>query len=261
MKYFRTFLLALQSEFTSRASTIGWFLVATIPSIVLVLVWFSILGQRQSINGFTKGDFIIYYLFVTIGWYIVGGTFGLTTGNGIKNGTINTTLLKPYDVVLGQAIQEQAWKVLSLFIAIPITAIILYVFKDIIHIHLSLEASLLLILSLILGGINFALMEGIVGITAFWVIEMWPVEQVKQIMLSLFGGLLVPLSLMPPTVLFFANLLPFKYMFYVPVTILLSKTSTPFLDVGIQFLYIIFLFGLYKLIWSLGIKKYEGVGA
>jgi ABC-2 type transport system permease protein len=261
MRYLRTFLLALESEFISRANLLGWFLVGAIPSIVLVLVWFAILGDRPSVNGFTKGDFLIYYTFVTVGWYIVGGTFGVTTGNGIKNGTINTTLLKPYDVVLGQGIQEQAWKVLSIFITFPITAIVLYLFRDIIHIQLTFEQGLLLILSLILGGINFALAEGIVGITAFWVTDMWPVDHIKNILLSLFGGLLVPLALMPPTVLLFANILPFKYMFYVPVSILLSKSSNPVLDVGIQALYIFILFGIYKFIWNLGIRKYEAIGS
>lgn len=261
MKYFRTFLLALESEFISRVNLLGWFIVGSISSIVLVLVWFAILGDRPNVGGFTKGDFIIYYIFITIGWYIVGGSFDVTTGNGIKNGTINTTLLKPYDVVLGQGIQEQAWKVLSMLITLPITALVLFIFKDIIYIHLTLAQIFLLILSLILGGINFALMEGIVGITGFWVTNVWPVAQVKEILLSLFGGLLVPLTLMPPAILFLANFLPFKYMFYIPVSIILSKNPNPLIDVGIQAVYIFVLFGFYKFIWRLGIRKYEAVGS
>lgn len=260
MKYFRTFLLALESEFISRANLVGWFIVGSIPSIILVLVWFAILGDRPSVSGFTKGDFIVYYIFVTISWYIVGGAFAISTGNGIRNGTINTTLLKPYDVVLGQGIQEQAWKVLSLLITFPITAIVLYLCRDIIRVDLSAGQIALLIISLVLGGINFAILEGIVGISAFWVTDMWGVGRVKDIFLSLFGGLLVPLALMPPIILFFANILPFKYMFYVPVSILLSKSSNPLWDVGIQAVYIFILFGLYKFIWSLGVRKYEAIG-
>jgi ABC-2 type transport system permease protein len=260
MRYLRTFLLALQAEFTSRVNLIGWFLVGAIPSIVLVLVWFAILGDRPSINGFTKGDFLIYYTFVTVGWYIVGGTFGINTGNRVKDGTINTTLLKPYDVVLGQGIEEQAWKVMSIVMTFPITVLVLYLFRDIIHIQLAWGTVPILIAALILGGINFALVEAIVGITAFWVTDVWPVDHVKRILLSLFGGLLVPLTLMPPIVLNIANLLPFKYMFYIPVSILLSKSQNPLLDVGLQALYIFILFWIYKLIWNLGIRKYEAIG-
>lgn len=260
MKYLRTFLLALETEFISRVNIVGWFVVNIIPSIVLVLVWFAILGDRNSVGGFSKGDFIIYYLFVTISWYIVGGTFSINTGNKIKNGAITTTLLKPYDVVLGQGLEEQAWKVISFVISLPITLLIIFLFRDLIHLHLNGIQILLILLSLILGGINFALIEALVGISAFWFTESWPLDRIKYILLSLFGGQLVPTSLMPPFIRFLANLLPFKYMFYVPVSILLNKTPTPLLDVGTQLLYILLLFGLYKLVWSLGIKKYEGVG-
>lgn len=260
MKYLRTFLLALQVEFSSRINIFGWFLVCLIPSLILMMVWFAILGERQSINGFTKGDFTVYYLFITIGWYIVGGTFGQTTGNKIKNGMINTTLLKPYDVVFGQAIEEQAWKVISLFLSLPIVALIIFLLRDIIYIHLSYGHVLFLIISLMLGGINFALIQGLVGISAFWLTEVWPVDNLRSILLSLFGGLLVPLALMPPAIRFLADFLPFKYMFYVPVSILLSKTSNPYFDIGIQCLYAVILFGIYKLVWGVGIKKYEAIG-
>lgn len=260
MKYVRTFLLALQVEFSSRINIFGWFLCSLLQSLLLMFVWFSILGERQSISGFTKGDFAVYYLFIMVGWYIVGGTFGLSTGRKIKNGMINTTLLKPYNVVLGQCLEEQAWKAISFFLALPIVGLIIFLLRDIISIHLSSGHILLLIVSLILGGINFALVQGLIGISAFWITEVWPVDHLRVILLSLFGGLLVPITLMPPIVRFFADFLPFKYMFYVPVSILLSKNPAPYFDAGIQLLYIGILFGIYKLVWNSGIKKYEAVG-
>ena len=260
MKYVRTFLLGIQVEFLLRINIFGWFLQGLIPSLLLIFVWFVILGDRPSINGFTKGDFAVYYLFITVGWYIVGGTFGITTGNKIKDGMINTTLLKPYNVVLGQGIEEQAWKVLSLCLSLPVVVLILFLLRNTIHIRLSLEQTGLLIVSLLLGAINFALLEGISGITAFWVTEMSPVYHLKSVLLSLFGGCLVPLALMSHPIRLLADILPFKYMFYVPVSILLSKTSRPGADIAIQAFYIILLFGVYKIIWQRGIKKYEAVG-
>lgn len=261
MKYLRTLLLSLQSEFISRANLVGWFIVGIIPSLILVLVWLAILGDKPSINGFTRGDFIIYYVFITFSWYIVGGNFVYPLGHGIKEGLINTTLLKPYDVVLGQGIKEQAWKILSFFVALPPTLLVLYLFRDSIHLNLTFYQVLLLIISLILGGINFALLEAITGITAFWVTEIWPVAQLNEMLLSLFGGRLLPLTLMPASILFIANILPFKYTFYVPVSILLSKSSDIFFDVSVQLLYLFILLLVYKLVWNLGIKRYEAVGA
>lgn len=260
MKYWRTFLLAIQREFNTRINLIGWFLVGTIPTIVLVLVWFSILGAQESLNGFTRGDFIVYYLAMTVSWYIVGGTFGRTVGYQIKDGAANTTLLKPYNIVLGTGIKEQAWKVLSFLISIPVTLTVIFLFRDIIHVNFSFYQTVLLVISLILGGLNFAFIEALIGISAFWVTEIWPVVQVNDIFQSLFGGRYIPLALMPPSVLWLTNILPFKYLFYVPVSILLSKNNHPLTDISIQLVYLILLFLLYKLVWNLGIKKYEAVG-
>jgi len=252
--------LALQREFIGRINIAGWFVVGTIPTIVLVLVWFAILGEQGSLNGFTKGDFIIYYLAMTLSWYIVGGNFGRSVGNKIKNGTINTTLLKPYNIVLGNGIEEQAWKVLSFLFAMPAALVIIILFRDTIHVSFPPSQSIFLIVSLILGGINFALMEALIGISAFWVTEIWPVAHVNDILQSLFGGRYIPLALMPPSLLWLTNILPFKYLFYVPVSILLSKNTQPILDIGIQLLYVILMFVVYKIIWYMGIKRYEGVG-
>ncbi len=260
MKYLRTFFIALEAEFASRVNILGWFLVGLIPIIVLIFVWLAIIGDQQSINGFTKGDFIVYYLFLQLSWYIVGGGFGYNVGDAIKKGQINTTLLKPYDVVFSHYIQEQAWKLLSLCIAIPVSSTILFLFRDSIHIHFSFEKGILLIISLILGGILFALLEALTGLTAFWLTEIRPVTRLKETVLSLFGGMLIPLTLMPTVLFNLANILPFKYMFYVPISILLDKSPHAFLDVMIQAGYIVLFYALYKFVWSIGIKKYEAVG-
>lgn len=260
MKYLRTLLLALQSEFQYRANLVGWFIVGIIPAITLAFVWLAILGEKTDIGGFSKGDFIVYYFFMSVGWYLVGGTFGYALGTSIKNGSVNITLLKPYNIALDAGVREQAWKIISLGIALPITAIFFYLFKDIIHINLSLFEIALLIISLMLGGIIFALVEAIVGLGAFWVTESWPLVMLKDFTLSLLGARLIPFTLMPIYVQFVANILPFKYMFYVPLSILLKKAENPLFDVLVQGLFVIILFLLYKFIWNCGIRRYEAIG-
>ena len=65
MKYFRTFLFALQTEMQYRANLVMWFVVGAIGPLTMVMVWFAILGEKSSIGGYTKGDFVIYYLLMT----------------------------------------------------------------------------------------------------------------------------------------------------------------------------------------------------
>jgi len=90
---------------------------------------------------------------------------------------------------------------------------------------------------------------------------MWPIAHVNDMLFSLFGGRMLPLTLMPPVILFIANLLPYKYIFHIPVSILLSKSSNMYLDIGLQFLYICILALIYQFVWIKGIQKYEAIGS
>lgn len=260
MKYWRTFLLGLQTQFQYRTNLLGWMIVSAIPAFVLINVWFAILGNKSSINGFSKGDFIVYYLFMAFGWYIVGGWYGQFLGEAIQRGEVNTSLLKPYSIVLERAFSEQAWKVVSIIIGLPILLIILFFLRDSIHLSLSFKEGLLLLLSLLLGGINFALVEAIIGVSGFWFVQMWPVSNLNYIAGLLFGGLSVPLVLMPQSLQVVASILPYKYQFYIPITLLLHKSTAPLLDISIQVLSICILFCIYKLLWQLGIRKFEAIG-
>lgn len=260
MKYLRTFLLAIQSQLQNRGNLLGWFLVVAVPPVIFVAIWLSILGNKQNVGGFSKSDFIVYYFFQSLSWYIVGGTFSRWYGDWIKNGTINKTLLKPYNVILEIFLREQAWKVMSLIISLPIVVVLIILLHNYINIHLTLYTVFLTIFSLALGGINFALLEAIVGNSAFWITYVWPIADFETILLDLFGGLLVPIALMPKTLQQIAFFLPFKYIFYTPTSIFLQKSKNPIFDIFIQLLFILMLFIFFRILWSLGIRKYESVG-
>src|SRR5688572_15969263 len=130
MKYWRTFLLALQTEMQYRANLVMWLVTGAISPLTMVMVWFAILGSRHEVGGYTQGDFVTYYLFFTLGWYIVGGSFARQIGRAIHDGDINKTLLKPYSIVIGAAVSEQAWKFTSLLVTMPALVVVLYLMRD-----------------------------------------------------------------------------------------------------------------------------------
>ncbi len=260
MKYWRTFLLALQTELQYRANLVGWFVVGAIEPITMVLVWFAILGERQEVAGYGRGDFILYYIFVTLAWYIVGGNFCHQIGNAIHNGDINKTLLKPYSIVWGAAMAEQAWKVTSLLLTIPIFTLILYLTRDYISWQVAPAQLLYLPITLILAAIIFALTQACTGILAFWVTEIWPFADMVEVVLLLFGGIMAPIVLLPPVIQTISLFLPFRYIFYEPLTILLGHQSDPLLIVWKQLAFVAILYLLYKVMWRAGIRRYEGIG-
>jgi len=259
-KYLRVFSLAFQANLQYRANLIGWFVVGSLPSIIMVVVWFNILGNRGNINGLTKGDFILYYFFMTIGWYIVGGTYCWWLGAWIKNGDVNKSLLKPFNIIIEASIREQAWKVTSLIVSLPATLLILYIFRNTIHFSLNSFQFLVLLISLLLGALIFTLLEAIAGMSTFWFTEVWPFAHILDIFNALFGGRLAPIVLMPLLIQNLAAILPFKYTFYVPASIMINKGGFNPTDLIIQAIFVVFLFIATKLIWAAGVRRYEAIG-
>lgn len=243
-----------------RANLIMWFVVGAIGPLTMVLVWFAILGSKQEIGGYTKGDFVIYYLCITYGWYIIGGEFSRQIGRAIRNGDINKTLLKPYNIVLGEAATEQAWKLTSLLVSFPALLIVLYLMRDYITWNTVPGQGPWIALVTLLGAIIFGLLQAIIGIFAFWVVEIWPFAEMMDVVLNLFGGLLAPISLLPMSVQKVSLYLPFRYVFYEPVNMFLGNQADPFGVVWRQVICIVLLFILYKLVWRAGVKRYEGIG-
>lgn len=260
MKYLRIFLLSIQSEMQYRANLFAWLLVNIIPTITFIWVWLAILGNRTDISGYTKGDFIFYYLFMTLMWYVVGGNFNRAVGDAIKNGDINKGLLKPYNVIVEKFLSEQGWKAISLLFALPPFILVMYYFRDSIHIQLSATEWLLFFLSLLLGALIFALIDAIVGLTSFWLVDIWSMATLAEICTEIFGGRMAPLTLIPAGLQTVAAFLPFKYMFFIPTTIITSKSANPLFDVLCQLWFVILMLLIYRFIWHLGIKKYESIG-
>lgn len=260
MKYWRTFIFALQTELQYRANLILWFVVGAIGPLTMVLVWFAILGDKASIGGYNRGDFVIYYLFMTFGWYIVGGEFSRQIGRAIKNGDINKTLLKPYSIVLGEAATEQAWKLTSLLVSMPAMIFVMYIMRGYITWHMIPGQAWWIALATLLGAIIFGLMQAIIGTLAFWVTEIWPFAEMMDVVLNLFGGMLAPIALLPVAVQKMSYYLPFRYIFYEPIALVLGNTPDPGSVVWRQCLCIAVLYGIYKLVWNAGIRRYEGIG-
>ncbi len=259
-KYWFRFLSAIQTEFQYRANLIWWMIVGAISPIVMTLVWFTVLESRPEVAGYDKGDFVLYYLLTTLAWYIVGGEFARPLGTAIRSGDLNKSLLQPYSVVLGKAVWEQAWKLLSLAFSLPVAAIILYLTRDYIEFSLTLSQMPFILLSLIGGALIFGLMQAIIGILAFWVTEIWPFAEMNYMLLQLMGGMLAPISILPPIAQQISLYLPFRYIFFEPVAIILGKVVDPSSVILRQFIFVILLYGIYKLTWRAGLKRYEGIG-
>jgi ABC-2 type transport system permease protein len=96
----------------------------------------------------------------------------------------------------------------------------------------------------------------------FWTTRVSAIFELYFAVELILSGRLVPMSLMPEWAQRLAFFLPFQWTFYFPINALVGEFSTVELlgGLGVQLAWILAGWGLTRLIWHFGIRRYSAVG-
>ena len=99
--------------------------------------------------------------------------------------------------------------------------------------------------------------ELLIGMTAFYTNSIWGVEIFKRAVLSIFSGMIAPITLFPEFLQKIANFLPFKDCIYTPINIYFGElTNMEILQVIMkQCIWIVVLYIIAKIIFNKAIKN------
>ena len=103
----------------------------------------------------------------------------------------------------------------------------------------------------------------ILGLTTIWFTEAGWLFNSFNIIAGLFGGELIPLDLLPQALLTVNNWLPFKYMLYFPLSLILNRVNQPselIMGLLLGCFWATFFYWLYRLVLKRGIKNYCAYG-
>ncbi len=95
------------------------------------------------------------------------------------------------------------------------------------------------------------------GLLAFWYMSMWQVDQQLGAFIGLFSGRWIPLWFFPKILVDMSHFLPFRLIYFVPISIYLGKfeiVDCTYLMMQ-QLIWIVILFGVTRLMWHAAIKK------
>ena len=118
--------------------------------------------------------------------------------------------------------------------------------------------NLLLFFVITLNGIIISFqMSYIVGLIGFWYLSIWHLRFLLGSLIQLFPRVWIPLWFFPQILVEIANFLPFRLIYFAPISIYLGKVE--FID-GLymfmqQIIWIIVFFVTTKIMWSGGIRK------
>lgn len=267
-KYFHYIKLFFIRAIFVKSDIITLIIVDLITIWSIIFLWLSILGENQSIAGYSLNDTIIYYL---LAFYIRSLTFTNSTDNlafTIKMGQLSEQLLKPRDIVFTQLARVIGDQVFKFLILTPFFLLILFTIFYNFNIPISLNQNLFIgiLFGFIITIIAFLLgvfMDVIIGAVAFWIDEVWSLKHAQLLIFDLLTGKKIPLAFFPAILITISEYLPLRFLLSTPVEYILQKRDisnfSTDLIMLLSWLTIMFIFS--KLIFKFGLKKYGAFGS
>lgn len=189
--------------------------------VVYIFVWQAIYTQIGNAGGFTIEQMITYYILVVSLSSIAMWGINEDMSHAIKSGKINKELLSPisyFKYYFGIYLGEIAF-------AIPVsvaTFILCSIFWQIAMPAGTINLILFLLVIILILPISFFI-QMIIGTVGFYTNSIWGMQILRKSIISIFSGLIAPLTLFPEWFQKIANILPFKEFIYIPINIYLGR--------------------------------------
>jgi ABC-2 type transport system permease protein len=263
-KYWKIYLNTLASTITYRTNILLNVVIDLIPIAGVVILWSNIFTTNGHIGNYSMQEAIFYYLLTPLAGFITWTEFSRRLGYDIKNGVFSNRLIKPIKI-WGEVLSQVAAYKTQYFLTANIfyIAILIIVYTTITTVKITTLSVALFILWSFLALALHILMDYWIASLAFWVDEVWSFMHFKLITFSLLGGVSFPLDILTPQTRAFIELLPFKFMYFVPISYLQGKRDPHLFmlsDIVILLAWALTFLVLNKIFWKRGLKKYGAYG-
>jgi ABC-2 type transport system permease protein len=264
-KYWVILSTRTQEDMVYRANYVFGAIFRFLPLVTMIFLWWAVYTGRgmSPINGLTYQDMVVYnaLMYVARGFSSVPGTMS-DISKDIKDGLLNRYLIKPINYLWYQVMYRLAHKLVFWYIAIfTFPPVFLLMHRYFSHWPTFWEwaafaTSLFIAFSV---GMLFCSM---IGMLAFWFLEISGFLFVVMMVEFFLSGQLIPLNILPKALHPVLFLSPFGYEGYWPCAILMGKVPQDQLAqvLAIGFLWVGIFYGLSRLMWGMGLKRYSAVG-
>jgi ABC-2 type transport system permease protein len=207
-------------------------LVRFLPIVTQIFLWGAIFGglspdSGKTINGYTYGDMVAYALLVMLG-RAFSSMPGLTTGiaRDIRDGAIKKFLTQPIDLLDYLLWHRVAHKLVYYLVAAGPFAMVFWLLRAYFPGWPDAPTLLAALVALAIAFLIGFLIETLLGLIAFWYLEVSSLIFVYMLLNYFLSGHMLPLDWLPRPYSDLVLWLPFKYLAFVPAAILLGRYQT-----------------------------------
>lgn len=231
---------------------------ALVPALIQWVLWYALfkIGGATEIAGMTYIDLIHYTLASILFTQIRGGDHDFELQEMIRSGQLSNYLLRPVGAVEFVYVRGIAPK---LFIAAICLAVGMTAGYWLGISPLRMLGAMFLAL---LGNIIHYQLGASLATMAFLWEEAYSVLMVKNMVVSLLSGELIPLNLFPESMQWIWKSTPFYLYVFGPTQYALGRWSHQeyLFQIGVAFAWILAFWCVIRISWSLGIRRYLSLG-
>jgi ABC-type uncharacterized transport system permease subunit len=253
--YAKVTTLTTQTVFAYRLNIAFEAVGLLIQIFLLKVVWSAIYADRGSIDGIDLGTLLTYLTISNLQIWVVWPETTWYLQNKIRDGKIAQDLARP----IGLIAQLLGHQVGSTLVFLPIAILILPValFVGVLAPPPSIEAGILYVVSVLLAYGVVTWMGLLMGMIAFWLLEVGGIQAIYRFTNLFFAGALVPLWLFPGPLRTVAELLPFQTQGNIPVSIYVGRLAgtDALRGLAVQAVWVVLLGLLVRVLWSRAMRK------
>ncbi|HBO17037.1 MAG: hypothetical protein UR69_C0002G0310 [Candidatus Moranbacteria bacterium GW2011_GWE2_35_2-] len=230
---------------------------------VQIIIWTIIFQTNEVVSGYTYSEMMTY---IIIGWMMIYLTanYGLeyNISRDIQEGRLSNFLIKPIDYIKYIIIYTFGRNIIALGSGIFFATILIYIMFDKIIITAD-PVKLIVIFIMLLGGFFINLFITIlIGMIAFWTTAVSGSRYSIRVLVGFLSGRVFPLNMLP--IFYFKIFLffPLAYIYFIPLQLYLGKISLSqsWFYLGVEIFWLILLYGIIRLLYKKGLRKFEGIG-
>ncbi len=262
---------SLEARLVYRADFFFATLVRFLPIVTQIFLWGAIFANQadRELLGYTYANMVAYYLLTMVA-RAFSSMPGLASGvaNEIRDGTVNKYLTQPVDMIGFLFWHRVAHKLAYYAMACVPFAIVFWLCRSYLPGWPEPTIALAWGASLIMGFLIGFLMETLIGLIAFWFLEVSSLVFIYMMINYFLSGHMIPLEWIGQVSIFgirigsFVEYLPFQYLAYTPSAIMLGKISVSDLPQVLltELTWLVGLFIAVRFAFARGVKRYSAFG-
>ncbi len=221
-KYAVVFAKSFKSQMIYRAATLSGMVSTLLSFAIQVCLWQALLGTGLE-NGTSFTDMVLFVIINTFVSTLTRANIATTIEAAVMDGSIAMEILRPISYKYYLLANIFGKNVFSVFTNVLPVAIVGAFFLGGAQMP-SVWAVLLFLVSLVLGVLLMFELTYIFGLLAFRIQRCWFLSWYIGALTTFFGGTAVPLWFYPQALQAVSYLLPFRYISFEPINLLLGRT-------------------------------------